>query len=52
MFFGLTADANAAPDVERLRDYLQAAFRKLCRAAGVKQPRPKPSVRRTVASAA
>jgi diacylglycerol O-acyltransferase len=52
MFFGLTADAKAAPDVKHLRDYLQAAFRKLCRAAGVKQARPKPSARRTAASAA
>jgi diacylglycerol O-acyltransferase len=52
MFFGLTADAHAAPDVTRLRDYLQAAFRDLCRAAGVKKPRPKPSARRTSASAA
>jgi diacylglycerol O-acyltransferase len=40
MFFGLTADAQAAPDVIRLRDYLRASFRDLCRAAGVgKLPR-------------
>jgi len=39
MFFGLTADAEAAGDVSRLRDYLQASFRDLCSAAGVKRPR-------------
>jgi diacylglycerol O-acyltransferase / wax synthase len=41
MFFGLTADAQAASDVTRFRDYLRAAFRDLCRAAGIKQTRPK-----------
>jgi WS/DGAT/MGAT family acyltransferase len=39
MFFGLTADAQAAPDVTRLRDYLKASFTDLCRAAGIKKPR-------------
>jgi diacylglycerol O-acyltransferase len=39
LFFGFTADAHAAPDVGRLRDFLSASFRELCRAAGVKQPR-------------
>ena len=39
MFFGLTADAHAAPDVTRLRDYIQAAYQDLCRAAGLKKPR-------------
>ena len=36
LFFGLTADAHVAPDVARLRDYIQACFRDLCKAAGVK----------------
>jgi hypothetical protein len=52
MFFGLTADAHAASDVKRLRDYLQTAFRDLSGAAGVKKPRPKASARPTAASAA
>jgi diacylglycerol O-acyltransferase len=39
MFFGLTADAKAASDVARLRDYIQAAFRDLSRAAGIKTTR-------------
>jgi len=38
-FFGLTADAHACSDVERLRDFLPVAFGELCRAAGVKKPR-------------
>jgi hypothetical protein len=36
LFFGLTADAHVAPDVARLRDYIQTCFRDLCKAAGVK----------------
>src|SRR6266481_1689287 len=36
LFFGLTADAHVAPDVARLRDYIQVCFRDLCKAAGVK----------------
>jgi diacylglycerol O-acyltransferase len=38
MFFGLTADAQAAPDVGKLRDFLRESFAELCRAAGVKIP--------------
>lgn len=34
--FGLTADAQVAPDVRRLRDFLHTSFRELCLAAGVK----------------
>jgi diacylglycerol O-acyltransferase len=37
LFFGLIADAHAAPDVGRLRDYLYVSFRELCRATGVKK---------------
>jgi diacylglycerol O-acyltransferase len=36
LFFGLTADAHVAPDVARLRDYIQACFKDLCKAAGIK----------------
>ena len=36
LFFGLTADAHVAPDVARLRDYIQTCFRELCKAAGIK----------------
>jgi diacylglycerol O-acyltransferase len=39
MCFGLTADAKAAPDVKRLRDFIQETFQELCRAAGVKKVR-------------
>ena len=39
LFFGLTADAKAAPDVDRLRDFLSVSFDELCRAAGVKKAR-------------
>ena len=39
LFFGLTADAKAAGDVGRLRDFIDASFRELCRAAGVKKSR-------------
>jgi diacylglycerol O-acyltransferase len=33
--FGLTADAHACPDVDKLRDFLLVAFKEICRAAGV-----------------
>jgi len=39
LFFGLTADTVAAPDVGRLRDFLYDSFRELYRAAGLKKPR-------------
>jgi diacylglycerol O-acyltransferase len=39
IFCGLTADADAAPDVGRLRDFLNVSYRELCRAAGVKRAR-------------
>jgi len=39
LFFGVTADAQAAPDAHRFRDFLQTSFRELCRAAGVKKSR-------------
>jgi hypothetical protein len=38
MCFGITADAQVAPDFTRLRDYLQESNRALCRAAGSKSP--------------
>ena len=42
LFFGLTADAHVAPDVARLREYIQTSFQELCKAARVKsQPRPR-----------
>jgi diacylglycerol O-acyltransferase len=46
--FGFTADAQVAPDVGRLRDFVQEAFQELCRAAGVKKT-PKPRARRQTA---
>jgi len=47
IYFGLTADAQAAPDVGRLRDYMQAAFQDLRRAARIRKAR-----RRTAREAA
>ncbi len=41
LFFGLTADAQVASDVHRLRDLLRVAFEDLCRAAGVKRASPR-----------
>jgi hypothetical protein len=41
MFCGLTADAHVVPDAEALRDFIQAAFKDLRRAAGVRRPRAK-----------
>jgi len=37
LFFGLTADTNAAPDVARLRDFIKESFEDLCRAAGLRK---------------
>lgn len=39
LYLGLTADAEAAPDVGRLRNFLDHAFARLRAAAGVKAPR-------------
>jgi diacylglycerol O-acyltransferase len=42
LYVGLTADAAAAPDVGRLRQFMDSAFRELCRASGVRgRPRGK-----------
>lgn len=46
LFFGLTADAGAAPDVTRLRDFLSAAFEELCAAAGVAPTQRRPEARK------
>jgi diacylglycerol O-acyltransferase len=39
LFFGLIADTHAAPDVERLRDFLALSFRELRRSAAMKKAR-------------
>jgi len=46
MFCGFTADADVVPDVGRLRDLTQTAFRELCRAA---IPRTRSRKRRSAA---
>ena len=46
LFFGLTADANVAPDVTRMRDFIQAAFRDLCRASGIRKRRRESATKR------
>jgi diacylglycerol O-acyltransferase / wax synthase len=33
LFFGLTADAQAAPDVDKLRDFIRESFHEVCRSA-------------------
>jgi len=42
LYFGLTADMKAMPDVERLRDYLYESFYELRTAAGVEEIKPQP----------
>jgi len=39
LLFGLIADEQVAPDVNRLRDFLYVSFRELYRAAHIKKPR-------------
>jgi diacylglycerol O-acyltransferase len=39
MFFGFTADSQAASDVTRFRDFVQASYRDLCRGAGLVKSR-------------
>jgi diacylglycerol O-acyltransferase / wax synthase len=39
LFFGIIADTHAAPDVERLRDFLVLSFQELCQAAALKKAR-------------
>jgi len=39
LFFGLIADAQAAPDVGRLRDFILLSFEELCEAAKLKKAR-------------
>jgi len=40
LYFGLTADLNAMPDVETMRDYLYESFYEIRRAAGVEEIKP------------
>lgn len=42
LYFGLTADMKAMPDVERLRDQLYESFYELRKAAGVEEMKPQP----------
>ena len=39
LFFGLLADTDAAPDVDRLRDFLVLSFHELRKAAALKKHR-------------
>lgn len=50
LYFGLTADLNAMPDVETMRDYLYESFYEIRRAAGVEEI--KPQVMKTKAATA
>jgi WS/DGAT/MGAT family acyltransferase len=40
LYFGLTADVQAMPDVERLREFLSESFAELRQAAGVEEIKP------------
>ncbi|HEY0321553.1 MAG TPA: wax ester/triacylglycerol synthase family O-acyltransferase [Pyrinomonadaceae bacterium] len=40
IYFGLTADLQAMPDVERMRDFLNESYLELLQAAGVEEIRP------------
>ncbi|QQS44739.1 MAG: wax ester/triacylglycerol synthase family O-acyltransferase [Acidobacteriota bacterium] len=41
LYFGISADAQTMPDVERLRDHLYESFHELRRAAGVEEIKPR-----------
>ncbi|MEN3334811.1 MAG: diacylglycerol O-acyltransferase / wax synthase [Blastocatellia bacterium] len=40
LYFGLTSDVQAMPDVERLKEFLEASFDELRKAAGVDEIKP------------
>jgi diacylglycerol O-acyltransferase len=50
LYFGLVADGQAAPDVERLRDFLDQSYVELRAAAGVRRPADSGEQRRAVES--
>jgi diacylglycerol O-acyltransferase / wax synthase len=50
--FGITSDTDAAPDTQRLRDFLRVSFAELCRAAGVKKAPSRRAPKAPVAPAA
>jgi diacylglycerol O-acyltransferase / wax synthase len=52
IFFGLTSDTDAAPDADRLRDFLRISFADLCRAARVQARKPRRPRQTSVAPAA
>jgi diacylglycerol O-acyltransferase len=52
IFFGLTSDSDAAPDADRLRDFLRISFAALCRAARVQARKPGRPRKTSVAPAA
>ena len=53
LYIGLTADAQAAPDVSRLKQFVDQAFHELCQAAGVKtRPRKVAKLKQPAARAA
>jgi diacylglycerol O-acyltransferase len=52
LYFGLIADAQVAPDVTRLRDFLYPCFEELCLATRVRKPARKTRPRRSKAASA
>ncbi len=51
MFFGLIADADVAPDVTLLRDFLRVSFEELCVATGVREAAHRTKAKRRPRSA-
>jgi hypothetical protein len=49
LYFGLTSDVQAMPDVERLKQFLDESFIELRKAAGVAEVEPRPMKRAKVA---
>lgn len=50
LFIGLIADAHAAPDVGRLRDFILVSFQELCRSASLKKAHDLNRAKHTVAA--
>jgi diacylglycerol O-acyltransferase len=46
IFFGLTADTHAAPDADRLRDFIRVSFEELCQAVGIRRASKRAAAKR------
>jgi diacylglycerol O-acyltransferase len=52
LFFGLTTDTHAAPDADRLRDFIRVSFDELARAARVPKRAARPRKAKAMAAGA